>query len=111
MGAAVWVKLDDGFARHPKVTSITDTALRLHLEGMCYAAHYLTDGYVPRSLVARRFPAARSLERAGLWEAEQDGSGWRIHDWAEYQPRAESVLKRRSSDAERLRKWRERNGT
>jgi hypothetical protein len=102
----VWVKLDDGFGQHPKVQAISDAALRLHIEAMCYSAAYLTDGRVPRSLVARRFPAARSLVEIGLWEAEQAGSGWRIHDWAEYQPPAESVRKRRARDAERQARWR-----
>ena len=102
----VWVKLDDGFAKHPKITGISDAALRLHLEAMCYSAAYLTDGRVPRSVVDRRGRAASSLEQAGLWERDQSGNGWVIHDWAEYQPRADSVLKRRARDAERVRRWR-----
>lgn len=110
MGAAVWVKLDDGFSRHPKILSIPDGALRLHLDAMCYAAAYLTDGQVrAESLLDPKPGRIRALTDAGLWVPNGSG-GWQLHDWLEYQPRAADVLKRREHDRERLRRWRERNG-
>lgn len=106
----MWVKLDDQFPRHPKVSRLSDAAFRLHVEAMCYAAQWLTGGSVPSSVVGRRSRAAVSLERAGLWERDQNGNGWRIHDWADWNPSADDVLKRRARDRERLRRWREGNG-
>jgi hypothetical protein len=81
VGASVtWVKLDDSFATNPKVFMLSDVAFRAYVMGLCYASYHLTDGFVPAGYV--KLKGARELEAAGLWE--QDGAGWRIHDYLAY---------------------------
>jgi hypothetical protein len=105
----MWVKLDDGFARHPKILAIPDPALRLHLDAMCYAAGYLTDGRVETGALLDPKPARiRALVEVGLWVPIGAGR-YELHDWHDYQPSADDVRKRRAATAERLRRWRERN--
>lgn len=83
----VWVKLDDGFALHPKVIALSDLAFRCHISAMCWSGRYLTDGFIP-SAVAPAEPVAE-LVASGLWESRV--SGWQIHDWHLYQPSRQEV--------------------
>lgn len=99
-----WVRLDDGFADHPKIVGLTDAAFRLHITSLCYAARHLTDGAVPRRAIDRlgiTQPAkrARELVDAGLWEVTDDG--WSIHDYLEYQPSAEHIRQERTWSSRR----------
>jgi hypothetical protein len=73
---------------------------------MCYAARHLTDGGVPASQGPSRGIAAE-LIKAGLWEPAEDG--WRLHDWQDYNPPAETVEQRRKSARERQRRRRDRD--
>lgn len=47
-----WVKVDDGFADHPKVFKIGDTAFRLHICAMCITARQRTNGEIQPSSLA-----------------------------------------------------------
>jgi hypothetical protein len=57
-----WVRLDDQFADHPKVTTAGPLAGWLYVCGLLYAARYLTDGFIPTAHVARlaALPTTRS---------------------------------------------------
>lgn len=108
MGGAMWVKLDDGFPDNPKVAGLSDMAFRAHVTMMCYCARYLTDGYVPSKVaspVHRKLVA--SLIARGLWEPVE--GGYRIHDWADWNPPGDQVRARRKRDAERKRAARRDN--
>jgi hypothetical protein len=94
----VWLRIDDGFADHPKIEALSSDGLRAHLKGMCYCARYLTDGKVPAT-VARRMADPSVLDelqrvgrddekgRPGLWE-EKDGY-FVIHDFLDFNPSRE----------------------
>jgi hypothetical protein len=89
-----WVKLDDGFAEHPKVLAISDAAFRLYIVGLCYANRHLTDGRLPHLWLTggrgRSVPkAAHQLVAAGLWE--HDDLGYCIHDYLQHQTCREDV--------------------
>lgn len=103
----MWVKLDDGFAEHPRVSGLSDAAFRLHVASMCYAAHYLTDGRVPAHRVHGKplAPLVAELVKAGLWT--RNGTGYEIHDWRDYNPTREDVERQRKMRNERQRRWRE----
>jgi hypothetical protein len=111
-----WVKLDDGFADHPKVLALDDRAFRWFVWSLCYSARQLTDGFVPLGvlrggpLVTRKYTferALRVLRGAGLWH-EVDG-GIQIHDYLDYNPNRAQTLKRREKQLERWHRWKERN--
>jgi hypothetical protein len=106
-----WVRLDDAFPHHPKVTRAGDMASWLFVCGLCYAAQYLTDGRIPRAQVRRLTTLRRPEEfvakllEVGLWE--EDGDDYVIHDWHVYNPSAAEVKARRNDD--RIRKASARN--
>jgi hypothetical protein len=112
-----WVRLDEEFARHPKVLAAGPLGMAMQIAALCYCNSYLTDGFVPRSVVpgllhleglGMRMWAGEvvgggedadwklvvaDLLDAGLWE-EVTG-GYRIHDFHDYQPTRQEVLELR----------------
>jgi hypothetical protein len=109
-----WVRLDDGFADHPKVISIGKTALALHVWAICYSARHLTDGRIDLGVpsgcpwVSKRSALEGALGRlvgAGLWKPV-DG-GFEINDYLDYNPSAAKVREKRATAAERQRRWRD----
>lgn len=94
-----WVKLDDSFFSHPKVVNAGTEAIGLYVLGLTYSSHHLTDGHVPGAWVRqavgskeKRLTAA--LVEHGLWA--ENGTGWLIHDYLEYQPSREQAEAQRA---------------
>jgi hypothetical protein len=48
-----WVKIDDGFADHPKVIEAGPMASWLFLCGLTYCSRQLTDGFIPAGQLRR----------------------------------------------------------
>ena len=112
-----WVRLDDGFALHPKVAAAGPLGMAMHVAAICYCNQYLTDGFVPDQIVPALLnlkglamhcwdnesfgggqdaePAliVEDLLAAGLWEKAE--TGYRIHDYLEYQPSKADVIAER----------------
>lgn len=113
-----WFKSDDMLADHPKVIGLGKDvvpAMGLWLLVGTWAARYSTDGFVPDAMVRRYDPRRRLSQRlveVGLWDrAEVDGAtGYQFHDWLDHQLSAKEVSTKRSSNRERQRKFREKNG-
>lgn len=100
-----WLRIDDRFPRHPRIAPLSDRAFRVHVTGMCYASEFLTDGHVPTPPGEEK--AVRELVRRGIW-APDDAGGYVIHDWADYNPSAETIRQQRKAASERMRDWRRR---
>lgn len=121
-----WVRFDDQFSIHRKVSGLSDAAFRLHVSAIFWCARNLTDGAVPEEdlddVCARvrtpgRFVA--ELVRRGLWHEPKDicespdcaadgtADGWVIHDYLEFQPSKEKVVRDRKDNAARQKKWRD----
>ncbi len=93
-----WVKLDDNFSMHPKILAAGGLATLVYIEGLCYCARHLTDGFIPTNAVARMIDpvlldlayqgagdalmVAERLVSVGLWEPT-DG-GYQSLDFARY---------------------------
>jgi hypothetical protein len=105
-----WVRLDDGFAEHPKMEAAGPLGLALHVAALCYCARHLTDGFVPAGKVPRLLdlPAWRkvagTLVDAGAWD-EVDG-GYQLHDYLHYQPSRAEVEADRAKARDRMRRRR-----
>lgn len=107
-----WVKLDDGFPRHPKVRRLSPVAFTLHVCGLCWCAEYLTDGVILDGQVRdvsdltpkQAEKGAGELVDRKLWD-RIDG-GYRIHDFLEYNPSREKVEAERARAAERIARYR-----
>ena len=103
-----WLKIDDGFAEHPKIEALSDRELRIHVAAMCMSARNLTDGKVSprdaRALLGRhrgRMKHINRLVEVGVWAQTQDG--WEINDYLHYNPTADSVREERRKAAQRMR--------
>jgi hypothetical protein len=107
-----WVKVDDGFPRHPKVFVAAglvkphgySRVLSMALQGNCYASSSLSDGFLPLEAVKRfhdssPIQVAKALVKAKLWE-DGDG-GYVIHDYLDYNPSAVEVKQKRQRDSAR----------
>jgi hypothetical protein len=123
-----WVRLEDTYPINRKVGTLSDGAFRLDVEAMCWSARETSDGVVrAHELVLVRARAtkrhAAELVAHGRWHEaghscpsakcpESGPDGWVIHDYFDYQPAREQVIKDREARAERMRRWREsqRNG-
>lgn len=97
-----WVRIDEDFYLHPKVRKAGTDAMALHVAALCYCNHYLTDGYLPSTVLPSLLlfehgqqpeDVARRLVEAGMWEKAP--GGYVIHDYLDYQPsRAEALAER-----------------
>jgi uncharacterized phage protein (TIGR02220 family) len=114
-----WVRLDDSFADHPKLKRAGPLAQLVQVRALCYAGRYLTDGFVPHSVVrdflwgfdeigvltggipglvdvgqdAEHIDWAERLVENGVW-SEVEG-GYMIHDYLRYNPSKKDVLRLR----------------
>lgn len=107
-----WVKIDDGFFRHPKIRAAGRDARDLYLAALCYCNENLTDGFVPDYEVRRLSAEAdtddtnaaltslcnpRSFGRS-LWTTAP--GGYIVHDYHDYQPSRADVLRLKEVRAE-----------
>ena len=84
---------------HPKIIGISDAAFRALFEGTFYSRRMLTDGFLDRRVVVRRWGQAAADELSAN-DPEQPSwipveHGWQIHDFEKHHPlRAEIMAKR-----------------
>lgn len=115
----VWFKVDDRFHHHPKAIAAGLAALGLWTVAGSWSVDNLTDGFIPRHVLASLSPdahrgrLAKRLVEAGLWD-EVPGEGWQFHDWGDdgRQKTSEQVKAERKATRERQARFREahRNG-
>lgn len=105
----MWFKVDDSLATHPKVLEAGNAAMGLWVRAGAWCAQQLTDGFVSAAAVSMlgTRDEAETLVAADLW-TEVEG-GFEFHQWDERQPSRADAEDRRAKNAEKLRKWRERN--
>jgi len=100
-----WVRIDDQFTDHPKLASVGPVAGWVYVSGLCYAARYLTDGFVPET-IALRFAGSspellENLVKCSLWD--RVNGGYQIHDFLDYNPPASKVKAEREAAKERMK--------
>lgn len=108
-----WIKLDDGFFRHPKAIAAGRDGRLMFIASLCYCGSGLTDGFVPAGALAllaaetgvgKPKDAAAALVGAGLWEP-CDG-GYLVHDYLDYNTSSGKVQAERSAARERMQRKR-----
>lgn len=103
-----WVKVDDHYPDHPKLQALGDdydAGISLDIRAKCYASANLTDGFIPSRVFRHESAMIARLVEVGLWHVAE--GGYQIHDYLEYNPSREEVLKRR--EAWRRRQAKSRN--
>lgn len=101
-----WVRLDDQFPDHPKLAAAGPVAGWVYVSGLCYAARYLTDGFVPET-IALRFAGSSPEILANLVEAslfDRVNGGYQIHDFLDYNPPAGKVKAERDAAKARMQR-------
>lgn len=115
-----WVKLDENFFDHPKVSAAGLHASWAFLSSVAYANRHLTNGFVPDTELEsvtrycgkltekQRGEIAAKLVSVGLWERVtcNGRKGFQIHDYLEYQPSRRKVHKQKRESALRVARWR-----
>lgn len=98
-----WLRIDDGFAAHPKVTALSFRDRWTWMSLLCYAARYKTGGRLPENIREHVSGANDGfLTRCyGLGLLDHDDEGYAIHDWQAYSPSD-------PTGSERQAKWRKR---
>lgn len=95
----MWLRLDDGFATHPKILTAGHEALAVQIRAICYASQHKTDGFIPlqavhlfTSDIARQPPEgwATFMVGSGLWEIVENG--YTIHDYLQWNMSKEAYL-------------------
>jgi len=110
------VRVDDSWPWHPKALQVGPIGQALFIASLAYCNKYLTDGYLSTSVIPSlvplsEFPAGTleaTIERliaARLWEPAPNG--YKVHDYLDYQPSRETVLRQRAEAKERMRRVRE----
>jgi hypothetical protein len=97
-----WFRLEDSFANNPKVTKAGNAATGLWVRCGTYSAQYLTDGHIPHD-VARGYGRHREID--ALLDAEmwiENGTGFLIPDYLEYNPSKKQVLAERAAARDRM---------
>jgi len=106
-----WIKLNDAFPNHPKIVGLSDLAFRIHVTGLCYCGTYLTDGYLPYTVVNTMITTPElkptdELEKVGLWYRVVNG--FQIHDYLAHQTSKQQVQEKQEALRERQKRYRER---
>jgi hypothetical protein len=101
-----WLKIDDGFADHPKVGALSDREFRVWMRVLCYCARY-RDPTVDDATIAGI--SGLDPKKVGRYHEvgllDRQGDSFLVHDWNVYAPKD-------PTNAERQAKWRaNRNGT
>jgi len=104
-----WFKVDDTLAFHAKTLTAGNAAMGLWVRAGAWSMQTLSDGFIPTQ-VARQLGTKHEADRlvfAGLWVEKDDG--YLFHEWDQRQPSRAKVFTTREANAEKLRKWREKN--
>ena len=105
-----WFKLDDKSAFHAKVTAAGNAAYGAWCRMGAWSSGSTPRGFVPlhqAKIIARATEITRLLEVRLLEAAER---GYTIHDYFDWNPTDEQIEAKRVAAAERVARWRERNG-
>lgn len=114
-----WARLDDACTDHLKLRRAGTAGLALWTASIVWCSRHLTDGFIPTDMlhdiwrpVGESFDADSACARlvaAGLWD--QVEGGWQVHDYLDYNPSREEVMRAREQAAERQRRRRSRHVT
>src|SRR5690606_11718817 len=107
-----YARLMGDFWRHPRTANLSTVAAGILCRAWSYCADQMTDGEVPRFIVAAFFggnpdeAVVRELVEAGLWE--EASAGYRMRDWAERNITKAAWEERKAKARERVQRYRER---
>ena len=103
-----WLSTSHNIHRHPKFRDMPDSEFVIWHTGLCYAAEFWTDGFVPASEFPRKSQQkfVFDLIIRKLWEPIKSNgvTGYQIHDYEKYQTSKAHYETTREADKHRKRK-------
>ncbi len=108
-----WVRIHDGAMQNLKVTTLSDSAFRLWVRGLCYCQTALTDGLIPTEALREMGAKRKDVEMLGsirvegrgpLWE-QVNGFGYKVHDYLEWNDCRVVVAGKQQRARERKEAW------
>lgn len=95
-----WFKVDDCLEGNPKVLQCSHAAMGLWVLAGSWCARNLTGGEVPSAFVDHNggCSEAQELVEAGLWE--ETPSGWKFHDWSNFNLSSDQLKEQRRKRSE-----------
>lgn len=102
-----WLRIDDGFAEHYKISELSDREFRVWMRTLCYAARNngragrLTAA-MRREIVGLTSPMVTKFFALGLLDNGDEEGVVQIHDWHTYNPKDATA-------ADRAKRYRDRN--
>jgi hypothetical protein len=116
-----WARIDDQANDDDKLNALGSDAFRLWVRGLVYCQKKLTDGFIPDIAIAQLAVFARERDRPGLIEElcaslvvrkgplwHREPGGYRMHDYHDYNDRADTVRRERELSKERMQRFRKR---
>jgi hypothetical protein len=107
-----WIRLSDNYIDNPKISALNDGAFRLWHEGMAYARRHQTDGLIPFAAM-RKFGAYTTSREKQLAAPYTEGAnplwllipktGYRVHDYLDWNPSREEENEKREEAKARMR--------
>jgi hypothetical protein len=97
-----WVKLDQFLPGNGKFRRASVRAQCLYMKALCYCSQMRNDGHIGKTDLIRLSnlagqdaeEIAPELEGVGLWEADEHGDGFWVHDYSVYQPTTSAAARR-----------------
>lgn len=97
-----WLRIDDGFANHPKIAKLTDREFRVWLRTLCYCARYQDPSVDDATLAeVKGLEVAKIARFAEIGLLDSIGEAYEVHDWQTYTAKD-------LTGTERQAKWRAR---
>lgn len=98
-----WLRVDDRFASHPKISQLSDREFRVWVKLLCFCAAYqdpTVDKVALDEVPGLTKAIINRFGTAGLLDVV--GDCFEIHNWEKFQPKD-------ATGAERQARWRARN--
>lgn len=107
-----WLRVDDGFSRHPKVTALTMKDRWTWLDVLCYCARYNTGGWLPANIREHCAGATPKFlhECVRLELLDVEDAELRVHDWQTYAPKDPTAAERQAAWRAKQKRAVTRNG-
>lgn len=101
----LYAPFDIGVDEHPKIIGLTDAAFRAFFEGVFYSRRSLSDGFLDRRIVLRKWGqevadelSTNDPERPS-WSAVENG--WQIRDFEKHNPTRAEIGQKRAEVSEK----------
>jgi hypothetical protein len=92
-----WLRIDDGFASHPKIAALTDRQLRIWLRVLCWCGRH--EDPTVDAVTIKEVPGLTPkliAKYESLCLLDRVAKSYEVHDWIKYQPKDKTGAERQA---------------